>query len=178
MEEFLRDTEEVPTNTELGEISSLALLQVDLEAKVQQIEEELSHAHAELRHVQEVLLPNAMAAVGMTKFTLNDGSTITVKDDVHASIRANQLMGAIGWLTDVGLGDIVKNDVTVKFGRGERDRAKDIVSYAQAQGYNVNEKMSVHPGTLKATVKEQLAKGVEFPESFFSVHPVKKSIIK
>jgi hypothetical protein len=32
--------------------------------------------------------------------------------------------------------------------------------------------------TLKATCKEQLAKGVEFPEEFFSTGPIKKALIK
>jgi hypothetical protein len=32
--------------------------------------------------------------------------------------------------------------------------------------------------TLKATVKEQLSRGVEFPDEYFSIAPVNKSIIK
>ena len=178
MEEFLRDSSGTPTNIELEEISKLAEQQMVLESEVKEYEELLSQKKDELRHIQEVLLPEAMASIGLSEFKLACGAKVTVKDEVYASIRADYMVPAVKWLDGMGLGDIVKDDVTVKFGRGDSDKAKDIVSYAQAQGYNVTEKLSVHPQTLKAVVKEQLARGVQFPEEYFSVNPVKKSIVK
>lgn len=178
VEEFIRDTVSEPTNNEMAEISSLAERQLNLEVDVKNLEELLNVKKEELKHIQEVLLPEAMASVGMSEFKLGNGTKITIKDDVYASIRAEYILKAVSWLDSMGLGDIVKDDVTVKFGRGDSEKAKDIVSYAQAQGYNVNEKLYVHPQTLKATVKEQLARGVQFPDEFFSINPVKKSVIK
>lgn len=177
-EEFMRDTKVEPTNDELIEISQLANQQLDLQHRVYVYEELLDTLKNELKDIQEKLLPEAMAAVGMSEFKLADGSKITIKEDVYASIRADKISNAVTWLDSMGLGDIVKDDVTVKFGRGDSDKAKDIVEYAQTQGYNVSEKLSVHPQTLKAIVKEQLARGIEFPDEFFSVNAVKKSIIK
>lgn len=178
MEEFLKDSSDAPTNDEMHEISMLAQQQLDLETKLKELENLVEVAKESLRHVQEVLIPEAMASVGMSEFKLANGAKITIRDDVYASMRADQILNAVKWLDDMGLGDIVKDDVTVKFGRGDSDKAKDIVSYAQAQGYNVSEKLSVHPQTLKATVKEQLAQGVQFPEEYFSINPVKKAVIK
>ena len=178
MEEFLKDTCDTPTNDEMHEISMLAERQLELEKTLKEYESLIESTKEELRNVQEVLIPEAMASVGMSEFKLANGTKITIKDDVYASMRADQILNAVKWLDGMGLGDIVKDDVTVKFGRGDSDKAKDIVSYAQAQGYNVSEKLSVHPQTLKATVKEQLAQGVQFPEEYFSINPVKKSIIK
>lgn len=174
----MEDTTETPTNTELEEIGKLAARQKYLIEMVEDSEKNLTNLKEELRTIQEGLLPEAMLAVGISEFKLADGSKITVKDEVYASIRADYLINAVKWLDKMGLGDIVKDDVTVKFGRGDSDKAKDIVSYAQAQGYNVNEKLSVHPQTLKATVKEQMAKGVQFPDEFFSINPVQKAVIK
>lgn len=176
--QFIKDVCDQPTNDELYEISMLADKQQQFEQKVKSLETELESAKEELKQIQENLLPEAMLAVGMSEFKLASGAKITIKDDVYASIRADHIMSAVKWLDDMELGDIVKDDVNIKFGRGEGDKAKDIVSYAQAQGYNVSEKLSVHPQTLKAVVKEQLAKGVQFPEEYFSVTPVKKSVIK
>lgn len=176
--QFIKDVIAEPTNEEMHEISTLAQQQLELEKEVKEYERILEEAKESLRHIQEVLLPEAMATVGMSEFKLANGAKITIKDDVYASLRADYILDAVKWLDGMGLGDIVKDDVTVKFGRGDSDKAKDIVSYAQAQGYNVSEKMSVHPQTLKATVKEQLARGVQFPEEFFSINPVKKSVIK
>lgn len=178
MEEFLSDLQIAPNNAELIEISQLANQQLDLQRQVVLYGELLDSLKDELKNIQEKLLPEAMAMIGLSEFKLADGSKITIKDEIYASIRADKINNAVTWLDSMGLGDIVKDDVTVKFGRGDGDKAKDIVSYAQAQGYNVSEKLSIHPQTLKALVKEQLARGVEFPDEFFSVNPVKKSIIK
>jgi len=178
MEEFLKDSSDAPTNDEMYEISMLAEQQVALECTIKEFDRMLEEAKESLRHVQEVLIPEAMASVGMSEFKLANGYKITIKDDVYASLRVDHILNAVKWLDGMGLGDIVKDDVTVKFGRGDSDKAKDIVSYAQAQGYNVTEKLSVHPQTLKATVKEQLARGVQFPEEYFSINPVKKAVIK
>lgn len=177
-EEFLKDATDAPTNTELAEIAQLAEQQMVLESDIKRLTEELDAAKEELRNVQEVLLPEAMATVGMSQFTLACGAKVTVKEDVYASIRADFVSNAVAWLDANGLGDIVKDDVSVKFGRGDSAKAAAVVDFCQRAGYNVMEKMSVHPQTLKATVKEQLARGVQFPEEFFSINPVKKSTIK
>jgi len=56
--------------------------------------------------------------------------------------------------------------------------AKSFMDYCKDAGVNASEKLSVHPSTLKALVKEQMAKGIEFPETFFSVASIRKSVIK
>lgn len=178
VEEFLKDTIETPTNTELSEISQLAEQQMVLESEVKEYEERLSQANDKLKHIQEVLLPEAMANIGLSEFKLACGAKVSVKDDVYASIRADYMLSAVSWLDSHGLGDIVKDDVSVKFGRGDKAKAEDVVEFCQRSGYNVTEKLSVHPQTLKATVKEQRARGVQFPEEFFSIMPVRKSVIK
>lgn len=178
MEEFLKDTADAPTNTELSEISALAEQQMVLESEVKDYEEILAQKKEDLRNIQEVLLPEAMASIGLSEFKLACGAKVTVKDDVYASIRADYIGNAVLWLEAHNLGDIVKNDVSVKFGRGDKAKAEAVVDFCERAGYNVSSKMSVHPQTLKATVKEQLARGVEFPEEYFSINPVKKSVVE
>lgn len=178
IEEFLKDAEEMPNNDELSSISELAERQLHLELTVKGVETRLAELKEELREVQEVLLPEAMATVGMSEFKLSNGNKITIKDDVYASIRADYISDAVQWLDAMGLGDIVKDDVTVKFGRGDATKAAAVVEFCQQNGYNVNEKLSVHPQTLKAVVKEQLARGIQFPDEYFSVNPVKKAVIR
>lgn len=178
MEQFLEDTEEAPTNTELEEISKLAARQKFLQETLEEAEAEVVRVKEELRAIQEDLLPEAMLAIGISEFKLTDGSKITIKPEVYASIRKDFINQAVTWLDEQGLGYVVKDKVEINFDRGEGDKAKEIVKYAQKQGYNVSETLSVHPSTLKALVKEQLAKGVQFPEEYFSIQPVNKSILK
>lgn len=178
MKQFMEDAVEAPNNDELSEISKLAALQASLMLDIELLNQDLTAKTEHLRQVQEDLLPNAMAAVGMSKFTTTDGYSITIKDDIYASIRKDFINDAVGWLDENGLGGIIKDQVAVDFGRGEFNNVNELMVFCKANGFSASEKLSVHPMTLKATIKEQMAKGMEFPEEFFSVAPVRKAIIK
>ena len=175
---FKNEVKEVPTNEELSEVQLLAEKQLELEREVISISEMLDKAKEELKHVQESLLPEAISRLGLSEFKLKNGLKVTIKDDIFASIRADFYDSAISWLDEVGLGDIVKDEVKVNFGRGDYESSKALMTICKEQGFNAIEKMSVHPQTLKATIREQMAKGVEFPDKFFSVGPIRKAVIK
>jgi hypothetical protein len=177
-DEFMKDMQAAPKDLELTELAQMAERQLFLESRVKEIEELLSNTQEELRLVAEVHIPETMAAIGMKKFTLSTGYSITIKEDVFASIRKDFIDNAVSWLDANGLGDIVKDEVKVNFGRGEMIQSEKLMNHCKNMGWNASEKMSVHPMTLKATVKEQLAKGIQFPEEFFSIGPVTKSVIK
>ena len=178
MEQFLEDAEVVSVNdTELENISKLAIKQKKLEAEVADLSNKLSAKSEELRQVSEIQLPEAMAVINMTSFAMSDGSKITIRKDVTASIRADYIGQAVEWLNDHELGGVVKDEVKVQFGKGDAEKAKALFEYCQSLRYPVTEKMSVHPQTLKALVKEQMAKGLDFPEEYFSIHPLNKAKI-
>ena len=179
LEEFLKDAEVTDvTSDSLLDISTLAQNQMEWELRVLQLETDLEHAKEALKQIQENLLPEAMLTVGMKTFTLANGGKITIKEDIFASIRKECLGQAVNWLDENGLGGIVKDQVNVDFGRGELSDTKMLLDFCKDAGFNASEKLSVHSQTLKATIKEQMAKGVQFPEEFFSVMPFKKSVIK
>lgn len=177
---FSEDAAEVPepTNEELSAIAQLATQQRELESQVATLESQLKEAKEQLRKIQEGALPEAMTLVGMLKFTLTDGYTINVRDDVLASIRADYVAQATRWLEAQGLGGVVRDEVKVECGGGERKQAELVLELARKLGVSASEKLFVHPQTLKALVKEQLARGVEFPEEYFSIHPFRKAVIK
>lgn len=166
------------SDTAIQIISSLALQQLDWESKITQLTVDLEHAQDALRQIQEYLLPETMVSAGMSEFKLVNGSKITIKNDVYASIRKDFIDDAVKWLDENGLGDIVKDKININFGRGESEEARKVIEFCKANGYDAGETLSVHPQTLKATIKEQMSRGVQFPEEFFSIAPVKKAIIK
>ena len=179
LKQMMSDSETIsPQQAELLELSQLAEQQLFLESRCNELEELLSVEKENLRLIVEQYLPEAMASVGMKEFKLANGYKITVKDDVFASIRKDFVNEAVTWLDENGLGGVVKDDVTVKFGRGEQEQASKLNEFCRAQGWNADEKLSVHPSTLKALVKEQMSKGVQFPGEYFSIAPVRKSVIK
>ena len=92
-----------------------------------------------------------------------------VKQTYGARIPVVHRDAAFAWLKEKGHDDIIKNLVSVPFGRGEDSLATDFINLAQKNGYAPDQKKEVHPQTLKAFVKEQLEKGQEVPMDLFGV---------
>jgi hypothetical protein len=88
------------------------------------------------------------------------------------------MVQAVAWLDSIKCGGVVKDEIKCNLGRGEVAKAKELLEFAKTLDISAVEKLSVHPGTLKALVKEQRANGVTFPEEFFSIADKKIAIIK
>lgn len=162
----------------LLQITQLAERQRALVRAVALNEELLKATKEALRQVQEADLPMAMAEAGITAFTLEDGSGITLKDEVTASIPAKSKGEAFAWLDAHGFGDLIKTEVSTQFGRGEIAEAREIAEFLQSQGLAAEVSQSVHPQTLKAWVREQLAQGTNVPHELFGIYEATKAIIK
>ena len=67
------------------------------------------------------------------------------------------------------MGDVIKNMITVSFGRNEDNKAATFADLAQGQGYQPTQKLKVEPMTLKALVRERTEKGLEMPTDLFNV---------
>jgi len=170
----------MPTNSEISEIAALAANQLFWQKKVTEAELLLKDVADRLRQVQEIDLPNAMAQAGVSSITLPSGEKVSIKEDIFASIPKDRLDQALGWLRNQGLGDVIKNAVTVAFGKGEDEQANELLRILTEHHWRqlADQKMSVHPQTLKALIKEQLAKGTNVPFELFGVVPFTKAIIK
>jgi len=114
-----------PTENDLKAISSLARQKLELEAKVEQEEAALALTKESLRLLTEVSLPKAMEAVGMKEFKLIDGSTVTIKQDVLASIKKDNQDAAFEWLDAIGQGGIIKTEVSMPFARGQAEEVEN-----------------------------------------------------
>lgn len=166
------------SNDALQQISELARRQLEWESEIERLETVLKEANEKLRKIQEEDLPAAMAEAGMKAFTLANGSKITVKDEVAVSIPKDRKYEAYAWLRENGYGDVIKHNVVVEFGKEDDDAALRLMEYCERQGKRAEDQQSVHAQTLKALVKEQLAKGIEIPFDLFGAFPYSKAIIK
>jgi hypothetical protein len=110
-----------------------------------------------------------MTEMNISTLKLADGSAIEVKPIYGASIPADKKEGAFNWLRKEGLGDLIKNEVTVSFGRNEDNKAAEYAVLAQGQGYQPTQKLKVEPMTLKALVRERIESGKDMPSDLFNV---------
>ena len=76
------------------------------------------------------------------------------------------------------LGDIIKNEISVSFGRNEDNKAADYAALAEERGFQPTQKLKVEPMTLKALVRERLEAGKEMPTEIFNVFVGNKTTIK
>ena len=113
-------------------------------------------------------IPKMMQEMNVTKLKLKDGASIEVKPFYGAHITPDKQEKAFNWLREHGLGDIIKNDITVTFGMSEDNKATAYAVLARGQGYEPVQKVGVHTGTLKAVVRERTESGQEMPADLFN----------
>ena len=162
----------------LDAIARLANKAAELEAEVVEAERLLKQAQNAYREITDDQLPAALDAVGLEKFTMKDGSEISVKETYHASIPVNRRPEAYTWLRDHDFGDIVKNNVTVSFGRGEDKAAKDFVDLCDTKGYVPDQIEKVEPSTLRAWLRERVESGDPVPLDLFGAFIRQRATLK
>ena len=140
----------------------------NLEDQVKASEEHTRTLKEKARELSQVVIPQMMKEMNITKLKLKDGASIEVSNFYSAKIILEKQEEAFNWLRSNGLGDIIKNDVTVTFGRGEDNKAMAYATLAKGQGYEPVQKIGVHPQTLKAVVRERTESGQDLPADLFN----------
>lgn len=155
----------------LKRISALAALMRDQIAAVEAAEAHLAACKAALLRTRREDLPELMREVGLSSVRLESGETISVRDDVSASIPLDRRAEAFRWLIDRGYGGILKTQLSIAYPAREHDRASEDAMMLQAQlGRAVALDENVHPQTLRAFVKERLEAGETVPFDLFGIH--------
>ena len=140
----------------------------DLEDQVKAEEQALKDKEKEIERISGDVIPTLLSEMGLSSLKLADGSAVEVKPYYAASILNKNKDAAYSWLRENGLGDIIKNDVTVTFGRGEDNKAMAYATLAKGQGYEPVQKIGVHAQTLKAVVRERTESGQDLPADLFN----------
>ena len=139
---------------------------------------DLKQKKKNLEYLSGEVIPTMMSEMGLSHLKLMDGSSVDVKPNYSANITIANREAAFNWLRNNGLGDIIKNEISVSFGRNEDNKAADYAALAQERGYQPTQKLKVEPMTLKALVRERIEAGKEMPTELFNVFVGNKTTIK
>ena len=178
-EQMEKDQEEVLDRTK--DIKSLAHQVKSLRAledEVKSDEDALKNKKKELDRISGEVIPTMLAEMGLSQLKLADGSSVDVKPFYSATISVQNKDKAYNWLRQNGLGDIIKNEISVSFGRNEDNKAAEYAELAKGRGYQPTQKLKVEPMTLKALVRERIEAGKDMPTEIFSIFVGNKTIIK
>jgi hypothetical protein len=167
---FEKDQEEVLNRTtNLKSLANQVKILKELEDQLQVDEELLKDKKRDLEKISGEIIPTLLSEMGLSSLKLADGSAVEVKPYYAANISLKNREVAYNWLRSNGLGDIIKNDITVSFGRDEDNKATTYVNLAKGQGYQPTQKLKVEPMTLKALVRERIENGKDMPTDIFNV---------
>ena len=176
---FEADQQDAMTKTE--HIQSLADQVQRLEgllSRIETSENNLKDLKKEYQRISGEVIPTMMSEMGLAELKLQDGSHLKVSTSYRATITEANKEAAFNWLRENGLGDIIKNEISVSFGRNEDNKAADYANLAKGQGLEPTQKLKVEPMTLKALVRERMEAGKEMPTELFNIFVGNKTTIK
>ena len=149
-----------------------------LQARLDLQEDNIKNTKKQLEYISGEVIPTMMSEMGLSHLKLMDGSSVDVKPNYSANISVANREKAFNWLRENGLGDIIKNEISVSFGRNEDNKAADYAALAEERGFQPTQKLKVEPMTLKALVRERLEAGKSMPTEIFNVFVGNKTTIK
>jgi hypothetical protein len=167
---MLEDSTDLLDNVEVTTIADQCQKLKNLEDDITRAEEHVSNLKSMARDISERVIPELLAEQGLSSLKLADGSSVTVKREYRCTLPKDDFKReeAYKWLRENGLGDIIKNNVSVTFGRGEDNKAQQLLDLAASNGFEPQQKADVAWNTLTALFQERVESGLDMPSEVFS----------
>ena len=161
---------EQSSNEELASISGLAQQLLVVQKDIEEKKLELKELENQFRQISESSLPEALQSANLSEIVLSDGTKLSVSPFYKGHISEKNRPAALDWLMQNGHGALIKNEISLKFGRDEDERAQDTIASLQQRGLSPSVKQGVHAQTLNAFVKERLTNGKDIPSEIFGIY--------
>ena len=167
---MLEDSKDLLDNVEVTTIAQECVRLKTKEDELVSLEEQVKNKKEEIDEISSRIIPELLAEQGLSAIKLADGSNVSVKKEFRCTLPKDEVKreAAYKWLRDQGLGDIIKNNVFVTFGKGEDDKAKQLLDLAAENGYEPQQKSDVAWMTLTALFRERIESGLDMPSDVFS----------
>ena len=167
---MLEDSKDLLDNVEVTTIADQCHKLKALQDDIDRAEEHVNNLKKMADDISSRVIPELLAEQGLSSLKLADGSSVTVKREYRCTLpkEDERRQSAYNWLRENGLGDIIKNNVSVTFGRGEDDKAQHLLDLAASNGFEPNQKSDVAWNTLTALFQERVESGLDMPSEVFS----------
>ena len=168
-EDLEADQQEILDKSDINSLADFCKELKAYEDEIADLEEKIKYKKEKMDKISSEIIPNMLAEQGLSSLKLADGSAVEVKKVYNCTIRKDNIDSAYTWLRENGLGDIIKNEVSVQFGKGEDNKAQLLLDLAVSNGYEPQQKTKVEPMTLKALYRERVEAGLDMPSDSFSL---------
>ena len=166
---FEEDQQEIIEKTDISSLAEYCKELKAFEDEIAELEEKIKLKKEKADKISSEIIPNMLAEQGISSLKLADGSSVDVSKSYNCTIKKDEMESAYTWLRENQLGDIIKNEVSVQFGRGEDDKAEQLLNLAAQEGYEPSQRSKVEPMTLKALYRERVEAGLDMPSQFFNI---------
>jgi hypothetical protein len=163
--------------SEVSDVSEVSNQYLQIESEILNLEEQVKRKKQELQQANDKIV-ELMTQRGVKEIKTVDGDSVSFKAFYKGSISKDNQPEAFKWLEDNGHGDLIKNIVSVKFGKGDNSVAENLINELQQRQLYPDQKRKVEPMTLNALIGEQINKGNDIPMETFSVFVGNKVKIK
>ena len=169
-EEMLKDSKDLLDNVEVTTIAQECVRLKTKEDELVSLEEQVKNKKEEIDEISSRIIPELLAEQGLSAIKLADGSNVSVKKEFRCTLPKDEVKreAAYKWLRDQGLGDIIKNNIFVTFGKGEDDKAKQLLNLAAENGFDPQQKSDAAWNTLTALFQERVESGLDMPSDVFN----------
>ena len=169
-DEMLKDSSDLLDSVEVTNLADECQKLKDTEDMIKSAQKHLQDLKAKADDIGSRVIPELLAEQGLTSLKLADGSSVSVKKEYRCTLPKDDSRReqCYKWLRDNQLGDIIKNNVSVTFGRGEDDKAQQLLDLAVANGFEPSQKSDVSWNTLTALFRERIESGLDMPSDVFS----------
>ena len=165
--DFEEDQQQILEKTDIKTLSHYCLMLQNFEDQISNMEKDIKKIKEQADKISSEVIPNLLAEQGLSSLKLADGSSVDIRKSYNCTIKKDQMDLAYNWLRKNGLGDIIKNEVAVQFGKGEDNKAEQLLGLAVQEGFEPSQKQKVEPMTLKALFRERIEAGLDMPSQFF-----------
>ena len=169
-EEMIKDSTDLLDNVEVTTIAQECVKLKAKEDELTELEEQVKNKKEQIDEISSRIIPELLAEQGLSAIKLADGSKVSVKKEFRCTLPKDEAKReqAYKWLRDQGLGDIIKNNVFVTFGKGEDNKAKQLLDLAAENGFEPQQKSDAAWNTLTALFQERVESGLDMPSDIFN----------
>lgn len=182
---FKADAEKASANADQTPLVEAVNKAIALSQKIKKREQMVKDNKAELQTMVREEIPSIMKQMQTKKIILEISGfpvTVTTKGFLAGSIPSQgaitkasgeakaeleeRLKACLSWLEAHNGASLIKGSVSVEFGKGEGDKAKELTESLVEDGFKVENKRTVHHKALTSFLTEVRSKGIKIPDVF------------
>jgi hypothetical protein len=147
----------------LARLGELVTRQLALEDEIETTTQRLKQLGEDLRGVSERDIPELLLDTGLSEVRLADGTKVLVRNDLKVRTTGEWRQPILEFLVERGLDDVIKDELTIPFGKGQDVAVQRLSAYLSAEGYQYGRDRTVHAQTFAALLRELLANHEDVP---------------